>query len=310
MLPQWLAGVFDPAMWRWPLTIAYLALLGMIALYGLHRYWLVYLYNRHRGHLPRPARRYELLPRVTVQLPMFNEGAVAERIIDAACQLEYPADRIQIQVVDDSTDGSAALVQRRVEHWANRGIDIQYLHRTDRTGYKAGALADATPYARGDLIAIFDADFVPPPGFLKRTVHYFTDPKIGMVQTRWAHLNRDSSLLTRGQAIFLDGHFVIEHTARNRSGVWMNFNGTAGIWRKQAILSAGGWEHDTLTEDVDLSYRAQLAGWHFVFLPRVTCPAELPPEINAFKSQQHRWTKGSIQTALKLLPRLIRSKAS
>lgn len=310
MLPEWLAGILDPAVWRWPMTAAYLGLLGMIAMYGLHRYWLVYLYRRHRRHLPRPIRRYDRLPRVTVQLPMFNEGAVAERIIDAACRLEYPADRLHIQVVDDSTDDSAQLAENRVRDWAARGIDIEYLHRTERTGYKAGALAAATEHARGELIAIFDADFIPRPGFLKRTVHYFTDPTVGMVQTRWAHLNRDSSLLTRGQAIFLDGHFVIEHTARNRSGVWMNFNGTAGVWRRQAILSAGGWEHDTLTEDVDLSYRAQLAGWRFVFLPRVTCPAELPPEINAFKSQQHRWTKGSIQTAVKLLPRLIKSKAS
>ena len=295
---------------RWPLTGAYLALLVMIAIYGLHRYWLVYLFGKHRKRLHRPPSRYQQLPRVTVQLPMFNEGAVARRIIDAACRLDYPRDRLQIQVLDDSTDESAGIAAQRVQAWADQGVDIQYIHRTDRTGYKAGALAHALPDATGELIAIFDADFVPPPRFLKRTVHHFTDDAVGMVQTRWSHLNRDDSLLTQGQAIFLDGHFVIEHTARNRSGAWINFNGTAGIWRRAAIESAGGWQHDTLTEDVDLSYRAQMAGWKFLFLPRLACPAELPPEINAFKSQQHRWTKGSIQTALKLLPTMLRSRAS
>ncbi len=290
------------------MTGIYLMLMGLIGVYGLHRYWLVYLFGRHRKTLPRPGERYEQLPKVTVQLPVYNEGAVVERIIDAACRIDYPPTHLQVQVVDDSTDGSTELARQRVAHWAEQGVDIQYLHRTDRTGYKAGALQAANASATGDLIAIFDADFVPPPSFLKRTVHYFTDPKLGMVQTRWAHLNREDSLLTRGQAIFLDGHFVIEHTARNRSGAWINFNGTAGLWRREAIESAGGWQHDTLTEDVDLSYRAQLAGWDFLFLPWVQCPAELPPEINAFKSQQHRWTKGSIQTAIKLLPTLMRAK--
>jgi cellulose synthase/poly-beta-1,6-N-acetylglucosamine synthase-like glycosyltransferase len=302
--------VMDPEALRWPLTISYILLMGLICVYGLHRYWLVYLYHRHRRNAPEPKRHFQQLPTITVQLPMFNEGAVAERIIDAACALDYPADKLQIQVLDDSTDDSAKRAQQRAEAWQATGLNIAYHHRTDRTGYKAGALAAAMPQAIGDYIAIFDADFIPPADFLKRTIHYFTEPAVGMVQTRWAHLNRESSLLTRGQAIFLDGHFVIEHTARNRSGVWMNFNGTAGLWRREAIEQAGGWEHDTLTEDVDLSYRAQLAGWQFVFLPEVTCPAELPPEINAFKSQQHRWTKGSIQTALKLLPKVFTSNAS
>jgi cellulose synthase/poly-beta-1,6-N-acetylglucosamine synthase-like glycosyltransferase len=292
---------------RWALTIAYLTLLGLIAAYGLHRYWLVYLFKRHLRDLPRHRLRYKQLPAVTVQLPIFNEGAVARRIIDAACRLRYPADRLQIQVLDDSTDASAEVNRRHCETWQQRGVDIQYLQRTDRVGYKAGALAAAMEQATGELIAILDADFVPPTNFLRRTVHYFTDPKLGMVQTRWSHINRDDSLLTRGQAIFLDGHFVIEHTARNRSGAWINFNGTAGLWRREAIEEAGGWQHDTLTEDVDLSYRAQLCGWKFLFLPWVTCPAELPPEINAFKSQQHRWTKGSIQTAIKLLPTVLRA---
>ena len=292
---------------RWPLTLAYVGTLCLIATYGLHRYWLVYQFRKHVRELHRPARRYTKLPRITVQLPMFNEGAVAQRIIDAACELDYPAELLQVQVLDDSTDDSAEVARQRCEYWKNRGVDIEYRHREIRTGYKAGALADAMPSATGELIAIFDADFVPPPAFLRRTVHHFTDPAIGMVQTRWAHLNRNDSLLTRGQAIFLDGHFVVEHTARNRSGAWINFNGTAGIWRRKTIEQAGGWQHDTLTEDVDLSYRAQLCGWKFLFLPWVTCPAELPPEINAFKSQQHRWTKGSIQTALKLLPKVLRS---
>ncbi len=306
--PLILSAWIDPQILRWPVTGVYLALMVIIGTYGLHRYWLVYLYSRHRRVRPRPERRYEQLPRVTVQLPIFNEGAVIHRIIDAACAIDYPTELLQVQVVDDSTDESATMAERRVAYWANQGVDIQYLHRTDRTGFKAGALQAANSSATGELIAIFDADFIPPTAFLKRTVHYFTDPTLGMVQTRWAHINRNDSILTRGQAIFLDGHFVIEHTARNRSGAWINFNGTAGLWRREAIESAGGWQHDTLTEDVDLSYRAQLAGWRFLFLPWVQCPAELPPEINAFKSQQHRWTKGSIQTAIKLLPTVFRAK--
>lgn len=292
---------------RWPLTIAYVLLIALIGTYGLHRYWLVFLFNRHRKHVARPASRFETMPRVTVQLPMFNEGFVAQRIIDAACKIDYPADRLQIQVLDDSTDHSKQICADRVAYWQAKGVDIEFRHRTDRTGYKAGALQEAMVSATGELVAIFDADFIPPKNFLKRTVHHFTDEQVGMVQTRWAHLNREDSLLTRGQAIFLDGHFVVEHTARNRSGAWINFNGTAGLWRTTAIEEAGGWQHDTLTEDVDLSYRAQLKGWRFLFLPQVTCPAELPPEINAFKSQQHRWTKGSIQTAKKLLPTLFRA---
>ena len=293
---------------RWTLTALYVGVLLLICTYGLHRYWLVWLFYRTR----RAQRRHTIqdsaeLPTVTVQLPMYNEARVAERVIDAACRLDYPADKLQIQVADDSTEASAEIARRRVGYWAQRNVDIQYLHRANRAGYKAGALAAALPQATGDLIAIFDADFVPGPQFLKDTVAAFADPAVGMVQARWGHLNRGDSTLTRSQAIFLDGHFVIEHAARYQSGRWINFNGTAGLWRKSAIESAGGWHSDTLTEDMDLSYRAQLAGWKFVFLPGVICPAELPPEINAFKSQQHRWTKGSIQTARKILPRLLRS---
>lgn len=290
------------------LLTVYLLLLALIGVYGAHRYWLLRLYRRSRRRHTRPMGYFRGdLPRVTMQLPMFNEPAVARRVIDAACAIDYPRDRLQIQVLDDSTDGCAAIARARVAYWADRGLDIHYLHRADRAGYKAGALRDALPHATGGLIAIFDADFIPPRNFLRRTVHYFTAPRIGMVQARWSHLNRDDSLLTRAQAIFLDGHFLIEHAARNRSGAWMNFNGTAGVWRRAAIESAGGWQHDTLTEDVDLSYRAQLAGWQFVFLPRLRCPAELPPHINAFRGQQHRWTKGSIQVAMKLLPTLLRA---
>jgi cellulose synthase/poly-beta-1,6-N-acetylglucosamine synthase-like glycosyltransferase len=309
LFPYALTAAIDSAWqdFRWPLTIAYLTLLALIGTYGLHRYWLVYLFNKHRKSLPRPEQRFEQLPRVTIQLPMFNEGSVAKRVIDAACAISYPADLLQIQVLDDSTDGSEKICAERVAYWKAQGIDIELRHRVDRTGYKAGALAEAMPYATGEFIAIFDADFIPAANFLKRVIHHFTDPAVGMVQTRWEHLNRKASLLTRGQAIFLDGHFVVEHTARNRSGAWINFNGTAGIWRAKTIEEAGGWQHDTLTEDVDLSYRAQLKGWDFRFLPWVTCPAELPPEINAFKSQQHRWTKGSIQTAIKLLPKMLKA---
>ena len=292
---------------RWPLTVLYIGVLLLICVYGLHRYWLVWLFRRTSA-TPRPSPRpFAELPVVTVQLPMYNEASVAERIIDAACKLDYPADKLQIQVIDDSTDGSAVIARRRAAYWADRKVDIQYLHRCHRDGYKAGALAAALPRAKGRIIAIFDADFVPPPRFLKDTVHHFTDPGVGMVQARWGHLNRGDSALTRSQAIFLDGHFLIEHAARHQSGRWINFNGTAGLWRQDAIESAGGWQSDTLTEDMDLSYRAQLAGWRFVFLPQVVCPAELPPEINAFKAQQHRWTKGSIQTARKILPRLLRA---
>lgn len=291
---------------RIPLTAVYLLALALLATYGLHRYFLTMLFYRTRRYLPRRGR-FTDLPPVTVQLPLFNEQHVAERIIEEACKLDYPADKLQIQVLDDSTDESAEIARRCAERMREQGHDVQYLHRTDRKGFKAGALREALPHAKGQFIVVFDADFLPPHGFIKRTVHHFTDPKVGTVQTCWDHINRCDSVLTRCQAIFLDSHFLIEQTARNRSGRWMNFNGTAGIWRREAIETAGGWEHDTLTEDVDLSYRAQLAGWKFVYLPRVQCPAELPPEIGAYKSQQHRWTKGSMQCALKLLPRIWKS---
>ncbi|MBV8782349.1 MAG: glycosyltransferase [Phycisphaerae bacterium] len=286
----------------------YILILLCIALYGFHRYVLVYLYFKHRHDGYVPSRKFTELPRITVQLPMYNEDIVAERIIRASCQLDYPLDRLDIQVLDDSTDHSADIARRAVEEWAAKGVPIKYIHRTNRVGYKAGALEAGLSDAKGDFIAIFDADFVPPRDILRNVVDYFSDGKIGMVQVRWDHLNRDASLLTKSQAIFLDGHFVIEHTARNRSGRFMHFNGTAGVWRRSTISDAGGWQHYTLTEDLDLSYRAQLKGWQFVYLPQFCAPAELPPEMIGFKQQAHRWTKGSMQTAIKLLPKILRSK--
>lgn len=289
-------------------VIAYLTVLTLICIYGAHRYFLLWLYYRVRKQEPQPSQKFESLPRVTVQLPMFNERYVAERIIEQTCRIDYPRDRLQIQVLDDSTDETQEIARRTVERLRLAGHDIVYLRRADRTGYKAGALAAGTATATGEFIAIFDADFLPPKNILHETIHYFTDPAVGMVQSRWEHLNRGLSLLTRAQAILLDGHFVIEHTARNRTGRFMSFNGTGGVWRKTAIQDCGGWQHDTLTEDLDLSYRAQLRGWRFVFLSRLTSPAELPPEMNAFKAQQHRWTKGGAQTCLKVLPAVLRSK--
>jgi len=290
------------------ISAVYLTILGVISIYGFHRYVLVYLYLKHRHDGYIPVGRFDSLPRVTVQLPMYNEDFVAERIIKAACQIDYPKEKLEIQVLDDSTDHSADIARKACEEMAALGYPIKYIHRDNRQGYKAGALAAGLLEAKGDYIAIFDADFIPPKDIFYNVVDYFTDPKIGMVQIRWDHLNRNASLLTKSQAIFLDGHFVIEHTARNRSGRFMHFNGTAGVWRRTTIDDAGGWQHDTLTEDLDLSYRAQLKGWQFVYLPQYAAPAELPPEIIGFKQQAHRWTKGSCQTAIKLLPRILKSK--
>jgi cellulose synthase/poly-beta-1,6-N-acetylglucosamine synthase-like glycosyltransferase len=288
-------------------VLAYVAVLVVLSVYGSHRYYMAYLYYRHKFRLPTPRCRFESLPRVTVQLPIFNEMYVVKRLIGAVCALDYPRHLLEVQVLDDSTDETREIASACVDRWREQGIDISYVRRASREGFKAGALEHGLRLAKGDFIAVFDADFVPEPDFLRRTVHFFTDRKVGMVQVRWEHINRDYSALTQCQGILLDGHFVIEHTARNRSGAFFNFNGTAGIWRRESIVGAGGWQHDTLTEDLDLSYRAQLAGWEFVFLPQVTAPAEIPVEMNAFKNQQHRWAKGSIQTALKLLPRIFRA---
>lgn len=291
------------------LLIPYFIVLIMLAAYGAHRYVLVYLYYKHRkNRTTAPASRFEELPRVTVQLPIFNEQFVVERLLDAISQLDYPLDKLDVQVLDDSTDETVAVAKGLVEHYAARGFPITYIHRTNREGFKAGALANGLKTAQGEFVAIFDADFTPPPDFLMKTIHHLHDPKIGMVQTRWTHINRNYSFLTEVEAILLDGHFVLEHSGRARSGVFFNFNGTAGVWRRSAIEDAGGWQHDTLTEDTDLSYRAQLKGWKFIYLQDVECPAELPVEMTAFKTQQARWAKGLIQTAKKVLPRIMKSK--
>lgn len=298
-----------------PLTICYLVVLAVLVLYGVHRYWLVFLYHRHaRGSLDQQitsAADFDdaALPTVTIQLPMFNERQVARRVIEAAAGLDYPNHLLQIQVLDDSTDDSAEVARTACEHLRASGAPIHYIHRDHREGFKAGALQTGLQTAARQFIAVFDADFVPDPSLLRKVMPYFSDESVGMVQVRWGHLNRSQSLLTRIQAILLDGHFVIEHTARHRAGRWFNFNGTAGIWRLACIEDAGGWQHDTLTEDMDLSYRAQLKGWNFVYDPSIVCDAELPPLVTDFKSQQYRWTKGSVQTAIKLLPAILASRA-
>lgn len=287
----------------------YFAILAGLSCYGAHRYHMAWLYYRHKGDAPTalPFDPDAPQPHVTIQLPMFNERFVAERLIDFVCRIRYPADRLEIQVLDDSTDDTVEIARRKVDEWRARGVDIVHIHRTDRTGFKAGALQAGMQVAKGEFIAVFDADFTPSADFLEATVPFFADAGVGMVQARWEHINRRYSMLTQAQSILLDGHFMIEHTARNRSGRFFNFNGTAGIWRRQCIIDAGGWQHDTLTEDLDLSYRAQMAGWHFLFLNDVLAPAEIPVEMNAFKTQQHRWAKGSIQVARKMLPRILRS---
>ena len=292
--------------------VLYYLVLGGLAFYGLHRLLILALYRRagwrrRRAHEPavEDAGADPQLPFVTVQLPVYNELYVAERLIDAVCALDYPSDRLEIQVLDDSTDETSELVAAAVERHRRRGLEVRHLHRRKRRGYKAGALAEGLASARGELVAVFDADFVPQPDFLRRTVPRFADARVGMVQACWGHLNRDYSLLTRIQAILLDGHFALEHVARAENGRFFNFNGTAGVWRRRAIEESGGWTQDTLTEDLDLSYRAQLAGWKFVFLPRTIAPAELPVDIEGFKRQQFRWAKGSIQTARKHLRRVL-----
>jgi cellulose synthase/poly-beta-1,6-N-acetylglucosamine synthase-like glycosyltransferase len=297
------ANAFDLA-----LLIPYFIVLILLASYGAHRYVLVYLYYKHKkNRTTEPASHFSDLPRVTVQLPIFNEQFVVERLLEAVCRLSYPREKLDIEVLDDSTDETEAVARGLVNHYAAQGYPVTFHHRDNREGFKAGALAEGMRTAKGEFITIFDADFVPPEDFLLRTIHHFTDPKIGMVQTRWTHINRNYSFLTEVEAILLDGHFVLEHSGRARSGLFFNFNGTAGVWRRHAIEEAGGWQHDTLTEDTDLSYRAQLKGWKFLYLQDVECPAELPVEMTAFKTQQARWAKGLIQTSKKILPKVLRS---
>ncbi len=286
----------------------YFLTLVILAIMGFHRYVMVWLYFKHKDKKALPAPLPAELPRVTVQLPIFNEMYVIDRLLESVARIRYPKDRLEIQVLDDSTDETTAIASRAVEFYRSQGFDIHYLHRSDRTGYKAGALDAGLKTATGEVVLIFDADFVAPPDILEKTLGHFADPKVGMVQTRWGHINRDFSLLTEVQSIMLDGHFVMEHGARSRSARFFNFNGTAGVWRREVISDAGGWQHDTLTEDMDLSYRAQLRGWRFVYLGDAAVPAELPVEMNAFKSQQFRWAKGQMQVARKLLPAVLRAE--
>lgn len=284
---------------------AYFVLIALLMIYGLHRLWVLYLYWRTHPSgqdIPRGTGFDETdAPRVTVQLPIYNEKFVVERLINAVCELDYPADRLEIQVLDDSTDETERLAAGRVGQWRMLGVNITHCRRGSREGFKAGALQWGLDRTESELIAIFDADFVPPRDFLKKTVSYFKNSNVGMVQTRWGHLNESASLFTRLQAMLLDGHFLLEHTARFRSGAFFNFNGTAGVWRRTAIAGSGGWSARTLTEDLDLSYRAQLKGWKFIYLPHVVCPAELPVDIFSFRSQQNRWSKGALQVAWRVL---------
>lgn len=287
---------------------AYVFSLSILFLFGSHGFVMIYYYFKNKDKKPVGKTLLDDKPMVTVQLPVYNELYVVERLIDAVCALDYPKDRLEIQVLDDSNDETVDIVAAIAAAKREEGFDIVQIRREDRVGFKAGALRYGMDTAKGEFLAIFDADFVPRPEFLSETLSHFTDERIGMVQTRWEHLNNEFSLLTRAQGIALDGHFVIEQQVRNKSGFFINFNGTAGVWRRSCIEDAGNWEADTLTEDLDLSYRAQLRGWRFVFLNDVTSPAELPSEINALKSQQFRWTKGAIETARKILPRVWKSK--
>jgi cellulose synthase/poly-beta-1,6-N-acetylglucosamine synthase-like glycosyltransferase len=298
------ANAFDLA-----IMLPYFFVMAILAMYGMHRYALVYNYFKNRKNIPGPPAEVAVWPKVTVQLPIYNERYVIERLIETVAQFDYPRELLDIQVLDDSTDQTQQVARDCVERHQALGVPITYIHRDNREGFKAGALQEGLKTATGEFVAIFDADFIPPADFLRRTVPYFAAPKIAMVQTRWSYINRNYSTLTEVEAILLDGHFAIEHSSRFRSGLFFNFNGTAGIWRRTAIEDAGGWQHDTLTEDTDLSYRAQIRGWNFLYLPEIDCPSELPVEMNAFKTQQARWAKGLMQTAKKILPQMMRSNA-
>ncbi|AFY40284.1 Glucomannan 4-beta-mannosyltransferase [[Leptolyngbya] sp. PCC 7376] len=289
--------------------VLYLSILLVISIYGFHKLVMLWRFYKYRtvGYAATNMFDEADLPKVTVQLPIFNELYVVERLLEAIAELHYPPDKLEIQVLDDSTDETQWLCQNKVEQLQER-INIHYIRRPHRQGFKAGALDYGLKQATGELITIFDADFVPQPETLLQMVNYFTDPSVGMVQARWAHLNRKYSLLTEVQALMLDGHFVIEQTARNRAGCFFNFNGTAGIWRASAIVDAGGWQHTTVTEDLDLSYRVQLKDWNCIYLPHIVVPAELPMEMNSFKSQQFRWAKGASQVAKKILGSVLRAK--
>jgi cellulose synthase/poly-beta-1,6-N-acetylglucosamine synthase-like glycosyltransferase len=299
--------VYRPDAFDLSILIPYFTILILLSIYGVHRYFLAYTYLKNKHKAPRPHQNFEPLPRITIQLPIYNERYVVERLLEAVTHIDYPRELLEIQVLDDSTDETRMVTSRLVGEYARAGHRITYYHRPNRQGFKAGALAEGMETSTGEFIAIFDADFVPLPSTLRDMVHYFTDPKVAVVQGRWTWINQHYSRLTEVEAMLLDGHFVIEHGGRNFSGRFFNFNGTAGMWRRAAIEGAGGWQHDTLTEDTDLSYRAQLQGWKFIYDPQIVCPSELPVEMNAFKAQQARWAKGLIQVGRKLLPRIWRS---
>lgn len=291
------------------LGVFYFSITTILALYGFHNLITTIMYLRLK---PPTKRKTQTQPieewqPVTVQLPIFNEKYTVERLLRAVTRLDYPADRLQIQVLDDSTDDTYDLVKQLVEEYQARGVNIELIHRVDRTGYKAGALQNGLQTASGELVAIFDADFVPKPDWLKRTVPPFQNPKLGCLQTRWGHTNQQYNSLTRAEAMGIDGHFIIEQTVRSKNGFFLNFNGTAGLWRRACIEDAGGWQWDTLTEDLDLSYRAQMRGWKFDYLPDVVVPAELPPQVEAYKKQQFRWAKGSFQVVRKILPSVLKA---
>ena len=289
------------------ILFAYIFSLMILLFFGSHGFVMMYYHYKYRMNNPRSKSQHDE-ELVTIQLPLYNELYVVERLINAVCKIEYPKDKLEIQVLDDSTDETVDVVAQLVKQKQEEGFDIQHIRRPNREGFKAGALKEGLKTAKGTFVAIFDADFIPKSDFLINTLKYFTSDKVGMVQTRWEHLNEDYSILTRIQALALDGHFVIEQTVRNKAGFFINFNGTGGVWRKECIEDAGNWHADTLTEDLDLSYRAQLKGWKFVFLRDFTTPAELPSEMNALKAQQFRWTKGAIETAKKILPLVWKAK--
>ncbi len=286
-----------------PIAIIYLFVVGSMFLYGIDFIYMTYLSWKHSRPDPSPKLPDEL-PRVTIQLPIYNEMYVAERLVEAAARIDYPPHLLEIQVLDDSTDETGPLLEAAVKRIRARGLNIYRLHRSDRRGYKAGALARGVEIAQGEFLAVFDADFVPPADFLMKTIPYFQDPKVAFVQTRWGHLNQGYSLLTRLQSLAIDAHFMIEQFARSRSGYWFNFNGTAGIWRKKAISEAGGWKADTLTEDLDLSYRTFFKGWRAVYLRDTQVPAELPVSMSGFRRQQQRWARGSLECSIKYVPRV------
>ncbi|MBV8896640.1 MAG: glycosyltransferase [Acidobacteriaceae bacterium] len=303
------SGIYRLSPFDWALLIPYFGTLFILSIYGVHRYETIRRYRKYRKNLPKEsAQKYKQLPRVTVQLPLYNERFVVERLLEETAKLDYPRELLQIQVLDDSTDETRVFTERLCNEYRASGLNIEYRHRANRHGFKAGALQEGLETTTGELIAIFDADFVPPPDFLQRTVHFFTDPGVGVVQTRWSHINKEFSILTQVEAMLLDGHFVLEHGARCGGGLFFNFNGTAGVLRREMINDAGGWQHETLTEDSDLSYRAQLRGWRFVYLPALDCPSELPVETYGFQVQQARWAKGLTQVAMKLLPRIMKAK--